>query len=108
MRRQILLLLAAFSLTACVRSIELSNSISPSRSLPDKSSEKAGVVCSDKLLGHVARASYFKLELGEPLCGALYRSVLGTYRAAERTTKQPYAGEFGGVVRFDLQSSTFA
>jgi hypothetical protein len=108
MRRQILLLLAAFSLTACVRAIEVSHSISPSRTFPDKSSEKAGVVCSDDLLTHVARAGYWKLELGEPLCGALLRSVQGTYRSAERTTKPPYAGEYGRVVRFDIQSSTFA
>ncbi len=86
----------------------MSHAISPSRSVPDKSSEKAGVMCSDALLSHVARASYFKLELGEPLCGALFRSVQGTYRTAERAERQPYTGEFGRVIRFDIQSSTIA
>ena len=105
-RHASLLLLAAFSLTGCVRTIELSHAIEPSRSFPDKSSEKAGVVCTGKLLNYVARASYFKMELGEPLCGALHRTVAGTYRAAERADHQPYAGEYGRVVRFDLQSST--
>src|SRR5262245_21164124 len=105
MRRQCLLLLAAFSLTSCVRTIGVSHAISPSRSFPDKSSERAGVVCTDNLLGHVAHASYFKMELGEPLCGALFRSVEATYRAAQRAERQPYAGEFGRVVRFDIQSS---
>lgn len=108
MRRFALLLSAAFLLGACVRPIELSSALGPSHSLGDKSTERAGVLCTDALLTHIEKASYFAVELGEPLCGALFRSVEGSYRAAQRTTRQPYAGEFGRVVRFDLQSSTIA
>lgn len=99
------LLLAGLCFTACVKTVELDRMIQPSRPMPNKSSEKAGVVCSENLLEHVERASDYALELGEPLCSALVRSVESVYRAAQRTTKPPYKGEFARVVRFDLQSS---
>jgi hypothetical protein len=89
--------------TACMKTVDVSHDIQPSRPNPSKSSEKAGVVCSERLLAGVARASQYRLELGEPLCNALLRTVEGSYRSAQRATK-PYAGEFGRVVQFDLQS----
>ena len=99
-------ILAAVCLAGCMRSVELSQSIQPSVSLPDKLSERAGVVCTDGLLTHVERGGAYKLELGEPLCAALVRSVEATYRSAQRTTRPPYKGEFPRVIRFDLASST--
>jgi hypothetical protein len=87
-----------------MQTVELSRAIQPSRPLPDRSSEKIGVVCSENLLAHEERASHFELALGEPLCSALIKSAEGTYRSAERVT-QPYKGQYGRVVRFDLQSS---
>jgi hypothetical protein len=98
-------IVAVVCLAACAKPIELSHTIQPSRAIAGKSSERAGVVCSENLLGHVERASYYEIALGEPLCNALVKSVEGTYRAAQRATKAPYAGEYGRVVRFDLQSS---
>lgn len=98
----------ALALSACVRTVELSHSIQPSRAPAAKSTERAGVLCSGALLEHVERAGAFAVELGEPLCGALVRSVEGSYRAAQRATKAPYVGEYPRVVRFDLQSSTLA
>jgi hypothetical protein len=103
--RSLPLFLAAICATACVQTVEVSRTIQPSRPLRDRSSERAGVVCSENLLAHVAREGGYKLELGEPLCAALFRSVEGSYRAAERTAKPPYKGEYSRVVRFDLQSS---
>jgi len=88
-----------------VKTVDLSRDIQPSRPIPARSSEKAGVVCSENLLGHVERASYYKLALGEPLCAALLKSVEGSYRSAQRSAK-PYAGEFGRVVQFDLVTSS--
>ncbi|MFI5314718.1 MAG: hypothetical protein ACHQ6T_03385 [Myxococcota bacterium] len=99
-------IVSALWLAACVQTVELSHDIEPSRSIPDKSSERAGVVCSDELLRGVVRASHFAIALGEPLCGGLMRSVEATYRAAQRATSPPYAGQYGRVVRFDLESST--
>jgi hypothetical protein len=88
--------------------VELSHSIAPSHAPAAKSTERAGVLCSDDLLAHVERAGPFAVELGEPLCSALVRSVEGSYRAAQRATKPPYVGQYPRVVRFDLQSSTLA
>ena len=103
--RCLTLLLAAVCCAACVKTVDLSRDIQPSRPIPARSSEKAGVVCSENLLGHVERASYYKLALGEPLCAALLKSVEGSYRSAQRSAK-PYAGEFGRVVQFDLLTSS--
>ncbi len=103
--RCLTLVLAAVCCAACVKTIELSHDIQPSRPTPAKSSEKAGVVCSESLLAGVARASDYQLELGEPLCNLLLRSVEGLYRSAQRATK-PYVGEYGRVVQFDLQGSS--
>lgn len=109
MRRFALILaVLALTLSACVQTVELSHSIQPSSAAVAKSTERAGVLCSDDLLEHVERASYFAVELGEPLCAALVRSVEGSYRAAQRATKPPYVGQYPRVVRFDLQSSTLA
>ena len=98
--------LAALCLAGCLRSVEVSHSIQPTISLPDKLSEKAGVVCSDELLSRVERGGAYKIELGEPLCAALVRSVESTYRSAQRAVRPPYKGEFGRVIRFDLQSAS--
>ena len=97
-----------------MKAIPLSSGIQPSRSLSDKSSEKAGVVCSGSLLGHVERANpstltgfatTYELQLGAPLCNALTGSVEGSYRAAQRAAA-PHRGQFGRVVKFDLQNSS--
>jgi len=98
-------ILAALCLTACVKTVELSQTIQPSHSIPEKSSERAGVVCSENLLHRVERASQYAVELGEPLCNALVKSVEGTYRSAQRATN-PYKGEYPRVVKFDLGSSS--
>jgi predicted Zn-dependent protease len=103
-----LILVATLSM-ACVQTVEVSRMIQPSRSNPERSSEKAGVVCRENLLDHVVRGSYYErsyeLRLGEPLCNALLHSVEGTYRSAQRSAN-PYKGEYGRVVKFDVLSST--
>ncbi|MGH7291597.1 MAG: hypothetical protein ACREJT_10335 [Myxococcota bacterium] len=69
---------------------------------------------SEALLGHVERANAstvagfattYELQLGAPLCNALTGSVEGSYRAAQRAVA-PHTGQFGRVVKFDLQSSS--
>jgi hypothetical protein len=112
--RCLALIVAAACCVGCVKPIPLSSGIQPSRALSDKSSEKAGVVCSENLLRHVERASpstlagfatTYELELGAPLCNALTGSVEGSYRAAQRAAS-PHKGQYGRVVKFDLQSSS--
>jgi hypothetical protein len=98
-------ILAALLCAACVRTIELGRAIEPKSPTAGRSSERAGVICTEKLLAHVARGSHYALPLGEPLCDALFKSVENSYRAAERETKRPYPGEFGRVIEFDVQSS---
>jgi len=102
---------------ACVKPVTLSSAIQPSEAPAERSSEKAGVVCSPNLLGHVERSSLgtlggvptrFELELGEPLCNALFKSVEGTYRAAIRATTPYYRGQYARVIQFDLQNSSLS
>ena len=116
MRHLAPLLLACCFFTACVKTVALSSAIQPGRSIPDRSSEKAGVVCGETLLEHVERArpstlvgfaTRYELALGEPLCGALTRSVESSYRAALRTAK-PYKGQYARVIRFELQNSALS
>lgn len=106
-------ILAAACCTACVHAVALSPEIGPGHSTSLRSSEKAGVVCSERLLGHVERAhvdtltgfaTRYELELGEPLCAALVRAVEGSYRAAQRTVR-PYKGQYGRIIKLDLEKS---
>ena len=110
-------IVAASLCAACVKPIALSSAIQPSGVPAERSSEKAGVVCSPNLLGHVERSSLgtlggvptrFELELGEPLCNALSKSVEGTYRAAIRATTPYYRGQYARVIQFDLQNSSLS
>ncbi len=103
--RCLTLVLAAVCCAACVKTIELSHDIQPSRPTSARSSERAGVVCTENLLAHVARTSDYKVAVGEPLCAALVKSVEGSYRSAQRSAK-PYLGEFGRVVEFDVHASS--
>jgi hypothetical protein len=91
--------------SACVQTVELSSAIKPARSDAGKSSEAAGVVCTPGLLAYRERARLYAFELGEPLCGALVKSVESTYRSAKRAEK-PYKGQFGRVIQFYLHSSS--
>jgi hypothetical protein len=110
------LLLTAALCAGCVKPIELGSPIEPRVELPaSKSSEKAGVICGEGLLGHVERArpdtlggfaTTYELELGEPLCALLLRSVESSYRAAHRASMMPVRGQYGRIVRFDLQKSS--
>lgn len=102
---------------ACVKPVALSTAIRPSEVPSQRSAEKAGVVCSPNLLGHVERSSLgmlrgvptrFELELGEPLCNALFKSVEGTYRAAIRATAPYHRGQYARVIQFDLQNSSLS
>jgi hypothetical protein len=108
--RRFALLLAAVVCSACVTSVPLGTAIGPGAPAAGRSSEKAGVVCGERLLAHVERGSAgafsrrYELELGEPLCGALVRSVEGAYRAARREIA-PHKGEYGRVIEFDLHES---
>jgi hypothetical protein len=102
--RRFAAILAVVLCSACVRTIELGHAIEPKSPTGGRSTERAGVICSEKLLAHVARGSHYALPLGEPLCDALFKSVESSYRAAEREAK-PYPGQFGRVIEFDLQSS---
>jgi hypothetical protein len=118
MRRALFLFFGAALCAACVKPVELSSTIQPTVSAPaGKSSEKAAVLCSEGLLDHVERASpgtlsgigtAYELELGEPLCGLLLRSVESSYRAAHRASMMPLRGQYGGVVRFDLTKSALS
>jgi len=95
------LLLAAMCLAACVRTVELSSAIEPARTGAGKSSEAAGVVCTPGLLGYREKSGFYAFELGEPLCGALVRSVAASYRSAQRADS-PYKGQYGRVIQFYL------
>jgi len=115
--RRLALLVAAACCTACVKPVLLSAAIEPGLSGADRSSEKAGVVCSPSLLGHVERAhpstlagfaTTWEFELGEPLCNALFKSVESSYRAAQRATTPYHKGQFGRVVQFDLRNSSLS
>ncbi len=114
MRRRLALLLAASCFAGCAQTVALRSAIRPSNPISGRSSEKAGVVCSEGLLGHVERASggtlapSYELELGEPLCNVLLGSVEGAYRAAQRASVPLYRGRYGRVVQFDLQNSALA
>ncbi len=110
-------LLAASFCTGCVHPVVVSSAIQPRQTVSDRSSEKAGVVCSADLLGHVERSSLgslggvptrFEFELGEPLCNALFKSVAGSYRAAARATTPYYKGQYARVIQFDLQNSALS
>lgn len=110
-------ILATSLCAACVKPVTLNSAIQPSETPAERSSEKAGVVCSPNLLGHVERggpstlagvATRFEFELGEPLCNALFRSVEGTYRAAVRATTPYYRGQYARVIQFDLQNSSLS
>ena len=114
--RWLALIVAAACCTACVKPVVLSAAIEPGRSGADRSSEKAGVVCSSNLLGHVERAhpstlagfaTTWEFELGEPLCNALVKSVESSYRAAQRAAA-PHKGQYGRVIQFDLQNSALS
>lgn len=69
-------------------------------------------MCSERLLDHVERASSgvfaasYELELGEPLCSVLLRTVEATHRAAQRALVAPLPGEYGRMVQLDLQTSS--
>ena len=91
-------------LTACVRTVELSSAIAPAPSGVGKSSEAAGVVCTPGLLSYREKSGFYAFELGEPLCGALVRSVEASYRSAQRADK-PYKGQYGRVIQFYLHRS---
>ena len=115
--RWLALLVAASCCTACVKPVVLSAAIQPGVSVADRSSEKAGVVCSPSLLGHVERArpsalagyaTAYEFELGEPLCNALFKSVEASYRAAQRATTPYHEGQYGRVIQFDLQNSSLS
>jgi hypothetical protein len=106
-------LLAAACATACVHTVELSSAIGPSASAEGRSAEKAGVVCGTDLLDHVERAraglaTTWRFDLGQPLCGLLVKSVESSHRAAHRAMMMPLAGQYGRVVRFDLQNSALS
>jgi hypothetical protein len=110
-------ILAASLCAACVNPVELNSAIQPSQSVSDRSSEKAGVVCSPNLLEHIERANpstlvglatTYEFELGEPLCNALQKSVEGTYREAVRATTPYYKGQYARVIQFDLQNSALS
>ena len=110
--------IAAASLcAACVNPVELNSAIAPSQSSSERSSEKAGVVCSPELLAHVERAypstltgaaTTYEFQLGEPLCNALFKSVEGSYRAAIRATTPYHRGQYARVIQFDLQNSSLS
>ena len=111
--RRLAVLLAACALAGCTKTVALSGAIAPASIPPERSSEKAGVVCSAGLLELVERASprtlagmatTYALALGEPLCAALVRSTEGSFRSVTRTAK-PYKGQYARVVRFDVQTS---
>ena len=94
----------SLTLAACVKTVELRSTIEPARTDAGKSSEAAGVVCTPGLLGYREKSGGFAFELGEPLCGALVRSVQASYRSAQRAEK-PYKGEFGRVIQLYLHRS---
>ncbi len=111
------LLCAALLSSACVTPVALDAAIRPALPPGERSSEKAGVVCSPDLLGHVERAhpstltgfaNSYQFELGQPLCNALFKSVESSYRAAVRASTPYYRGEFGRVVQFALQDSSLS
>jgi hypothetical protein len=104
MRRAAFIVLAAVVSSACVKTVELSPGVEPAPASAGRSSEAAGVVCAPGLLAYVERANFHKFALGEPLCGALTRSVERSYRSAQRT-ESPYKGQYGRVIRFYLNSS---
>lgn len=115
--RWLALLVATSLCTGCVHPVELNGAPQPSASTADRSSEKAGVVCSAELLGHVERAhpstlvglaTTYQFALGQPLCNALFKSVESSYRAALRASTPYYKGQYGRVVQFDLQNSSLA
>lgn len=99
-----LLVFAVICLSACVKTVELRETIAPAASSAGRSSEAAGVVCEPGLLTYVERASFHKFALGEPLCSALTRSVEQAYRSAQRS-EAPYKGQYSRVIRFYLHSS---
>jgi hypothetical protein len=105
MRRTAFVILAVLACTACVQTVELSSAIEPARTGAGRSTEAAGVVCAPGLLAYRERARYYAFELGEPLCGALTKSVERTYRSAQRADK-PYKGQYGRVIQFYLNSSS--
>ena len=102
--RRLALIAGAVCLTACVKTVELNSAIAPAPGGAGRSSEAAGVVCTPGLLAYVERADFHKFALGEPLCGALTRSVERSYRSAQRS-ETPYKGQYGRVIRFYLHSS---
>lgn len=105
--RRIASILAAACCAACMTTVELRSTIVPAAAASQKSSEAAGVVCTPGLLSHVEHASFYAFELGEPLCSALTKSVLGSYRSAQRVEK-PIEGQFGRVIEFYLASSSLS
>ena len=105
MRPTAFVVLAVLVCTACVQTVELSSAIEPARTGAARSTEAAGVVCAPGLLAYRERARYYAFELGEPLCGALTKSVERTYRSAQRADK-PYKGQYGRVIQFYLHSSS--
>jgi len=98
------LLTGSISLTACVKTVELRSSIEPAPTGAGRSSESAGVVCTPGLLSYREKSGFYAFELGEPLCGALVRSVEASYRSAQRADK-PYKGQYGRVIQFYLHRS---
>jgi hypothetical protein len=109
-------ILAAICCAGCVSSIDPSSAIRSRRAIADKSFEKAGVVCSPTLLGHVERASpstpagfatTYEIELGEALCNALVSSAEGSYRTVQRATT-PHKGQYDRVIEFDLARSSLS
>jgi hypothetical protein len=110
-------LVAALGLSACVKPVVLSGAIAPTLPVTERSSEKAGVVCSPELLEHVERAhpdspagfaNAWEFELGEPLCNALFKSVESSFRAAKRATVPYHRGQYARVVQFELQNSALS
>jgi hypothetical protein len=115
--RWLVLLLAALGVSACVKPVVLNSGIAPTLPVAERSSEKAGVVCSPELLDHVERAhpespagfaNAWEFALGEPLCNALFKSVESSFRAAKRATVPYHRGQYARVVRFELQDSALS
>jgi len=102
--RALALLAAVVLLNGCATTVQLSYAIAPAQPGSAKSPEAAGVVCSPELLARVERARFHKFAVGEPLCGALAKSVEATYRSAQRV-ENPYKGQYGRVIQFYLQDS---
>ena len=115
--RWLLSLIAVLGLCACVKPVLLNTAIQPGLPIAERSSERAGVVCSEELLDYVERANpstftgfatTWQFALGEPLCNALFKSVENSYRSAKRATTPYYKGQYARVVQFGLQTSSLS